>query len=65
MNKKNWLVFILIFIGFVLFLGVLYLRLLSVRSDAAKTINELVLKPVKTITIVPTEGWIYKEVLGR
>ena len=65
MNKKPWITFILIFFGFLIFLGVLYLRLTSVRSDAADNSDVISIKPVKTIDIISTESWINKEVLGR
>ena len=50
---------------FLLFLLGLYLRLISVRSEAAKSIEGDVAKPVKVINPEPTETWFYREVLGR
>ncbi len=64
-KNKKWFVFFLIFIGFIVFLGFLYLRLLSVRSEAAKSFNNDSAKPVKVIPLEKTEGWLYREVLGR
>lgn len=64
-QKKKWLVFFLIFIGFIVFLGFLYARLLSVRSEAAKSLDNHSAKPVKVIVPEKTEGWLHREVLGR
>lgn len=64
-RKKKWFVFILIFIGFIVFLGFLYARLLSVRSEAAKSFDNDLVRPVKVIDPEKTEGWLYREVLGR
>ncbi len=64
-SKKQWLKFLII-IGIVfLFLFGLYLRLVSVRSEAAKTVSADITKPVRVISPQPTETWLYREVLGR
>ena len=64
-TKKQWLKFLIIIGIFLLFLLGLYLRLISVRSEAAKSIEGDVAKPVKVINPEPTETWFYREVLGR
>ncbi|MGH7885818.1 MAG: efflux RND transporter periplasmic adaptor subunit [Thermodesulfobacteriota bacterium] len=64
-RKKKWLIFFIIFMGFILFLGFLYSRLLSVRSEAAKSFNSDLAKPVRVISAEKTKGWVYREVLGR
>ncbi|MGI9534386.1 MAG: efflux RND transporter periplasmic adaptor subunit [Thermodesulfobacteriota bacterium] len=64
-TKKQWFKFLLIVGIFLIFLFGLYMRLRSVRSDAAKTVNVELPKPVKVITPVASENWLYREVLGR
>ena len=64
-TKNQWFKFLLIVGIFLIFLFGLYLRLRSVRSDAAKTINTDIPKPVKVISPVSSENWLYREVLGR
>ena len=64
-QRSQWLNFFIIVALFILFLGGLYLRLISVRSDAAKTEKTVIKKPVKVIPLQRTERWIYRDVLGR
>ena len=64
-TKTQWVKFLIIIGIFLLFLFGLYLRLISVRSEAAKSIEGDVAKPVKVINPEPTETWFYREVLGR
>lgn len=64
-SKKSWVLFILIFCGFIVFLTLLYLRLVSVRSEAAKDTGGESPVPVKVISVKKTDGWLYREVLGR
>lgn len=64
-TKKQWIKFLIILGIFLLFLLGLYLRLVSVRSEAAKSVEGDITKPVRVIKPVPTETWIYLEVLGR
>ena len=64
-TKKQWFKFLII-IGIVfLFLFGLYLRLVSVRSEAAKTVSADTTKPVRVISPQTTDTWLYREVLGR
>ena len=64
-TKKQWFKFTIIVCVFLIFLLGLYLRLRSVRSDAAKTVTSDIPKPVKVISPVASENWLYREVLGR
>lgn len=64
-TKKQWIKFLLIVGIFLIFLFGLYLRLRSVRSDAAKTLSSEIPKAVKVISPVSSENWLYREVLGR
>jgi len=64
-TKNQWFKFLLIVGVFLIFLFGLYLRLSSVRSDAAKTVATETPKPVKVISPVPSESWLHREVLGR
>ncbi|MGI9554251.1 MAG: efflux RND transporter periplasmic adaptor subunit [Thermodesulfobacteriota bacterium] len=64
-TKKQWFKFLLIVCVFLIFLLGLYLRLRSVRSDAAKTVSAEIPKPVKVISPVASENWLYRQVLGR
>ncbi len=64
-TKKQWFKFLIIVGIFLLFLFGLYLKLISVRTEAAKTVSADVTKPVRVIKPLPTETWLYREVLGR
>ena len=64
-TKKQWFKFLIIVGIFLVFLFGLYMRLRSVRSDAAKTVSTEIPKPVKVISPVASENWLYREVLGR
>jgi len=64
-TKKQWIKFFIITGIFLLFLFGLYLRLISVRSEAVKTVERDIAKPVRVINPEPTETWLYREVLGR
>ncbi len=64
-TKKQWVKFLIIIGIFLLFLFGLYLRLISIRTEAAKTLSGNITKPVRVINPIPTETWLYREVLGR
>lgn len=64
-SKKSWVIFFLIFAGFILFLTFLYVRLLSVRSQAANELKPDSPVPVRVVSAEKTSGWLYREVLGR
>jgi len=48
-----------------LLLSGLYLRLTSVRSNAAKVAPAEVPRPVKVISPVASDGLLYRELIGR
>lgn len=64
-SRKSWILFLIIFAGFILFLTFLYLRLLSVRSEAAKEVKQDLPVPVRVVSAEKTDGWLYREVIGR
>jgi len=64
-TKKQWTVFLLIVGAFLLLLSGLYLRLTSVRSNAAKVAPAEVPRPVKVISPVASDGLLYRELIGR
>ena len=63
--RKRWLVFLLIFAGFVLLEVFLYARLVSVRATAAGSSSGRGERPVKVMVPVASSGFVYAEVLGR
>lgn len=68
MNKnlnKQWKYFLIIFIGFIILLSALYLRLLSVRKVASDIEPQVEAVPVKVIDIEPGNKWVYRTVLGK
>lgn len=64
-RRKRWLVFLLIFSGFVLLEVFLYARLVSVRATAAGSSPDRGERPVKVMVPVASTGSVYAEVLGR
>lgn len=64
-TKKQWTVFLLIVGAFLLLLSGLYLRLTSVRSDAAKITPAEFPRPVKVISPAASDGLLYRELVGR
>ena len=63
--RKRWLVFLLIFSGFVLLEIFLYARLVSVRATVAGSSSDRGERPVKVMVPVASSGSVYAEVLGR
>ncbi len=64
-TKKQWTAFLLIVGAFLLLLSGLYLRLTSVRSDAAKVAPVQVPRPVKVISPSASDGLLYRKLIGR
>lgn len=69
MAKKNlnnqWRTFSIIFFAFIIFLSLLYLRLVNVRKDASEIEPDSEIVPVKAVRIEPNDQWIYRTILGR
>ena len=63
--RKRWLVFLLIFAGFVLLEIFLYARLVSVRATAEDSSSVRGERPVKAMVPVASSGFVHAEVLGR
>ncbi len=65
-EKRSWLVFLSIFLGFLFVLVFLYAKFLYEReSNAHYHSEESAYRPIKVMTPVSSSGSIYTEVLGR
>ena len=65
-KKRNWLVLLLIFLGFLLVLVLLYAKFLHERESSVRHHSEENIKrSVKVMVPVASSGLIYTEVLGR
>ena len=65
-KKRNWLVLLLIFLGFFLILALLYAKFLHERElDAHNHSEESTPRPIKVMVPVASAGSIYTEILGR
>ena len=65
-KKRNWLVLLLIFLGFLLVLVLLYAKFLHERESSVRHHSEEnIQRSVKVMVPVASSGLIYTEVLGR
>lgn len=64
-TKRQWFTFSFIVGIFLILLFGLYLRLSSVRSQAIKNIPTTIPKPVKIISPIASDNWLYRELIGR
>lgn len=64
-KKKRWFVFFCVFAGFVVLEIFLYVRLISVRSEAAGEPESVAPRSARVMIPVPSAGTVYSEVLGK
>ena len=64
-QNKQWRTFSIIFFAFIIFLSLLYLRLVNVRKVASEIEHDSETVPVKAVRIEPSNQWVYRTILGR
>ena len=64
-ERKYWKLFVTIFIGFVLLLVLLYVRMISVRSAAYESLHKDEIVPVRALEVYETQVWKTIDFLSR
>jgi len=64
-KRKYWKLFVTIFIGFVLLLVLLYVRMISVRSAAYESLHKDEIVPVRALEVYETQVWKTIDFLSR